>query len=302
MEVINKMNGFEDIAALFEKTSVCLHDVPNYVRSTATDIHMAVGQPVIIYCYGMNRYTVSSCGIITKKQLEDTVYLFCDYSIYKHTEEIKSGYISVLEKYRCGICGTCVRQGDGMTTVRNITSLNIRIPHSISGCGDELVKGKDLIYNGILIVGEPASGKTTILADIVRSSWDKRITVIDERCEFAAFGLSDVADIMSGYNKSEGITQAIRAMSPQILVCDEIDSGDIPALRAAVSTGVSVLASVHGKIGENKQLRPLIKEALDTGAFGTVVELKGRLHPGCIKRIYSTGEFYEACGSRSDNI
>ena len=302
METNRTSDAFEEIADLFEKTSVCLKDVPDYVRNAATDIHIAVGQPVIIYCYGMNRYTVSTCGIITKKQLEDIVYLFCDYSIYKHTEEIKSGFISILDKYRCGICGTCVRQNDGMSTVRNITSINIRIPHIIGGCADELIKQKHIIYNGILLVGEPASGKTTILADLVRSSWDKRITVIDERCEFSAFGLSDIADVMSGYKKSEGIVQSIRAMSPQLLVCDEIDSEDISAVKSAVSTGVSVLASIHGKIVEGQRLRPLIKEVVDTGAFNTIVELKGRLHPGSINKIYSIGEFYEACRSSSDNL
>ncbi|MBP3368269.1 MAG: hypothetical protein J6L71_02435, partial [Clostridia bacterium] len=43
-----------------------------------------------------------------------------------------------------------------------------------------------------------------------------------------------------------GIMSAVRTMSPEYVICDEIaDGGDVAALKYARSSGVAVMASAH---------------------------------------------------------
>lgn len=293
MDCKNTMDSFNDLAKILQGMGVDISRVPDYVKISATDIHIAVGQPVIIYCFGMNRYTVSD--IVSRARMDDIFFKLCDYSVYKHTEEIRNGFITINEKYRCGICGTCVRKGDEVVSIRNITSINIRVPHHISGVAEPIVK-ENRLDDGVLIIGEPSSGKTTLLRDIAANL--PRAVVVDERYELGIYGTA--ADVMLGYNKASGISQAIRTMSPGFIVCDELDYDDIDAVKSAVSTGVSVIASVHGKMKQGKPVRGIISELVSTGAFGTVVVLKGRLYPSSIERIYRADEFCEAFGCAAD--
>ena len=282
---------YDRIGNILLKSGLDLTGVPEYVKASATDIHISVGQSVMIYCLGGNRYTVSS--VLSRSKMDELFFKLCDFSVYKHTEEMKNGFISIGEGYRCGICGTCVSQGDDIVSVRNITSLNIRVPHEISGIADPILQRVGSLTDGLLLIGEPSSGKTTILKDIISHISAQRTTVIDERYEL---GSRCQADVMLGYNKAEGICQAIRAMSPQYLVCDELDYNDIDAVNLAVSTGVSMIASVHGRPVAGRPLRPVVRQLLDTGAFNTVVVLKGRANPGSIEKICEIGEFYESYG------
>lgn len=53
-------------------------------------------------------------------------------------------------------------------------------------------------------------------------------------------------DVFDGYSKPLGIMTAIRVMSPQIIICDEIGSEeDFNALYQASNSGVYVAASIH---------------------------------------------------------
>lgn len=292
----SRTEDFDNIADILLKAGLNLTDVPDYIKASATDIHIAAGQPVILYCFGLNRYTVTS--IISKSKMDDIFFKLCEFSVYKHSEEMKNGFITIGEKYRCGICGTCVSAGGEVVSIRNITTLNIRVPHFVPGIADPIMQHKEQLPDGVLLIGEPSSGKTTLLKDIIANIATERTTVIDERYEL---GIHTEADVMLGYNKAFGISQAIRVMSPKYLVCDELDYDDLDAVKLAVSSGVALIASTHGKLKKGKPLRPVIRELLETGAFATIVVLKGRLYPGSIEKIYNIGEFYEEFGDCSDS-
>ena len=73
--------------------------------------------------------------------------------------------------------------------------------------------------------------------------------MIDSRCELAA-GLDGISavDVLSSYPRGRGIEIAVRTLSPDYVVCDEISSDeDMSALRHAVGSGVRIIASAHGR-------------------------------------------------------
>ena len=80
------------------------------------------------------------------------------------------------------------------------------------------------------------------------------VCVIDERGEIAALnrGISynDVGmrtDIIDNIPKSIGIRMAVRAMSPKVIVSDEIgNKDDIEIVNYAICSGVSCLFTAHG--------------------------------------------------------
>lgn len=69
-----------------------------------------------------------------------------------------------------GIAGKAVTEGSRLRTIRDISSLNIRLAHEKPGCGDPVLPW--LYENGrlqnTLILSPPGAGKTTLLRDVVR--------------------------------------------------------------------------------------------------------------------------------------
>ena len=124
--------------------------------------------------------------------------------------------------------------------------------------------------NGIVIAGAPASGKTTLLKQLVWmfSEQGQRVCVVDERCELAGSGLPLHCDVLQNCSKAEGLLWAVRGLSPQILICDEVGAQeDAAAVVAAANAGVRLLVSMHG---ENKQQlfrRPFCRQVLETVLF-----------------------------------
>lgn len=123
-----------------------------------------------------------------------------------------------------------------MTAVREITSVNLRIAREIYGAADPLIRGylADRL-RGILLVGAPASGKTTLLRDLARQLADGavgryvKVCVVDESGEIGAASgggiqndLGVCSDLLSGYPKDRGLQIALRYLSPEVIICDEV--------------------------------------------------------------------------------
>lgn len=204
---------------------------------------------------GQLTYNPVSAVTVSEQDMRRTFEAVCQYSVHSFQREISQGFITVKGGHRVGFCGTPVTRNGTVENIKNINSINFRIAREVKGCSEKLFES---CFSGglcsLLVAGIPSSGKTTILRDLARLLGERfKVSVMDERGEIAAVwnGIpqNDIGintDVFDGYSKTEGISAAVRVMSPQIIVCDEIGSEeDLSALRGAASCGVYAVASVH---------------------------------------------------------
>lgn len=278
-----------------------------------TGIHLRLDRPLSISAPNGNYY-ISYDGallqepsgravIITKADLDDTFGKICRYSVYSVQNELINGFVTISGGHRAGVCGTAVVRNGEIINIRDISSVNIRISREIKGCSGMLINSLDT-EKGVLICGEPCSGKTTILRDIARyisTEENKTVSLIDERGELAAcvngVNQNDVGlcDVFSGYPKHSAVEQALRCMSPQYIICDEVGSlNDVKAIESCVNSGVSVIAAVHASNQNELIGKPNAKRLLLSGAFEYIVFLKSRKNAGRVKSVIKAGDLLAA--------
>ncbi len=221
--------------------------------------------------------------VINECDIDNIFRIACQYSVHSFQNEISQGFLTLKGGHRMGLCGTAVIKDNQIETIKDISSLNIRIAREIKGCALKLYKS--IFANkikSVLIVGPPSSGKTTILRDLCRILGDQdKLAVIDERNELSATingsaqnDLGVNTDIFNSYPKNEGIMTAIRVMSPKVIICDEIgNSEDTLALLHANNSGVEIIATAHaGSITEALN-RKSLQSLLDAQLFSCVALL-----------------------------
>ncbi len=240
---------------------------------------------------------------VTQADIDTTFQKAFHNSIHSFAREISQGYITISGGNRVGFCGTAVvnpAKENAVETVKHISSVNIRIAREIHGCANEIIQRVfDTGAKSLLLVGPPSSGKTTVLRDLCRQlSQNHRLSVIDERNEIAATA-SGIAqneigmhtDVFHSYTKYDGIMTAIRVMSPNVLVCDEIGSKeDFRALEYAFNSGVKLIASTHAAGYEDAKRRPVVGKLLKENLFDYVAVLGTGTLCGRLYRLIKVGE------------
>ncbi|MBQ8368566.1 MAG: hypothetical protein IJY35_01145 [Clostridia bacterium] len=209
------------------------------------------------------------CGVkCTKADIENTVDALCQGSLYSHAEEIREGVITTDCGIRAGTAGTAVLSGGQIRCVRDISSVCIRVPHRIPGAADELYSRMN--GQGVLVFSPPGCGKTTVLRELIPLiGREKRVAVIDTRHELAVDAAGELVDVFAGYPRGFGIGSAVRTMSPEVIVCDEIaGEEDVRAILEAHSAGVTVCASAHGRSVEEIRRNPWLGKLMDAYVFG----------------------------------
>ena len=205
------------------------------------------------------------------------------YSLHSHPKELRQGSITTQGGNRVGFCGKAVIENDRVESVCEISSVNIRIAREIFGVSDEIV-GTCFSERpcGLLVIGPPSTGKTTLLRDISRVLGEKySVSLIDERGELSAMydgvpqnSVGSLTDVFFLCPKSEGIETAVRSMSPKIIIADEIfGQDDVKALFYAVNSGVKIITAVHGVSLEQVSKKPGLDLLTASGAFEYAVIL-----------------------------
>lgn len=317
------IEGMLDFDGAIEFLSENLKKKLSYIGSIQKEITREVrvicGCPLQIVDKSGTRYVTSEgklsdradtrCYTVTRNDVEETFRRICGYSVHTYQNEIRNGYITLKGGHRAGICGTAVLDGNKVTTVKDISSINIRIARQITGVCEKMLPSWVVSDpRSLIIAGPPCSGKTTLLRDVARalSALGKRVCVVDERGELSAVfqgcpqnDLGNCCDVLNYYPKPFGIMTALRAMSPDVIVCDEIGGyEEAQQIKSGLNCGVRFILTAHCFDGETFFRRPQINELLESKEFSCVAFLKGGANVGQPAEIITIGkERYEIGGS-----
>lgn len=256
------------------------------------EVRLRVNRAIGVTIDGFEMYpqldgSLSECcnyGVICSK--EDMLNCFdsiCDHSVHSYAKELSNGYITLDGGNRVGICGTYIYKSGEVHTIKDISSINIRISNQVRGSANEVYKLLDLSQpRGVLLIGKPLSAKTTILRDLCRLiSTRYKVSLIDERSEVASIyngvpqnDIGTKVDVFNGYPKDIGINCAIRTMSPNIIFCDEIGSKqDFKSLEYGSICGVKFICTAHADSIQQILKSSNFKNILNTSAFDYIVLL-----------------------------
>ena len=147
---------------------------------------------------------------------------------------------------------------------------------------------------GVLLIGEPDSGKTTLLRSIAQAlaARDKTVCVIDERREICPGATVPYeqktmsVDEISGLPKAMAVQMALRTLSPQFILLDELGgTEEVRALEQGMFSGAAIIATLHASSWEEAFCRPQLQEFRACGALQAAVLLRGRDHPGQVAAV-----------------
>jgi len=250
------------------------------------EIRFRIQRPVMLYYSDKARYLSKNGATNIKENLlfvspEDILYLmnsFCKSSVYAYQQEINEGFITIDGGHRIGIAGRAVTENGKLKNIEFISSLNIRVAREVKGSADCCLKymtKEKRIYNTV-IVSPPGVGKTTVLRDCARQlSENFKVSVVDERSELAAsrkgvpqFDIGEQTDVLDSFSKSAGIIRALRSLSPDVIITDEVGAADdVFAVSEILKGGCKIITSMHGYslsevMSKKKELMELFEVAV----------------------------------------
>lgn len=218
--------------------------------------------------------------VLTREEMDGTLYAFCDGSLYAHRDTLAKGYLTLAGGIRVGVCGRAAAEGNDLLGIYDIDGLNIRLPAPFGGMGEPVCRllRRQEAGSGVLIYAPPGVGKTTLLRCVAerlasgREPW--RVVVVDTRGELGCFLTASelCLDVLTGYPRERGMEIAVRTMNAQVIVCDEIgDREEVRAILSAQNCGVPLVASAHAESVAGLLRRDGIRELHQARVFGAYV-------------------------------
>lgn len=203
-------------------------------------------------------------------------------SVHSVAGELRRGFVTAPGGVRVGVCGTASQDGG----VRDVSSMNIRIPREMPGIGAAAARRLLAPVRSVLIISPPGGGKTTFLRELVRlaSSSGVRVSLADERGEIAAahggvpqFDVGPCTDVLTGAERAQGALTLLRSMSPQVIAMDEIsEPEDAAAVLSIANCAVKIFATAHADCMDDLSRREIYRSLMSAGVFDAVAVIKNR--------------------------
>lgn len=275
-----------------------------------SELRIRNGKPVRA-CYGGTYYYLCESGVTKdraaafvaeRNEAEKIVMRACDRSLYAVTDSVKRGYIPVPGGIRVGVCGSYVLTGTEVASVKDFSSVNIRIPHEVKGCAAALysrLADGDGICN-TLIISKPGGGKTTLLRDLCRivSDRGRNVLLCDEKYELAScaggeptLDVGSNTDVVSGLDKARVFTAGIAYMRPDVIMTDELFPSEAEYVFRAVHSGIKVVATAHADGFSDFKSKPECAELVSGGAFSRYAVISD--NPARDVSVFSAAGAYE---------
>lgn len=299
---------------LAPRIRIIIENLPQELLNKTEEVRLRHSRPLIIIWSGGESY-LSPGGLVSSPReaysvsgadLEKTLELLSNYSLYACEEELRQGYLTIPGGHRVGLAGRAVVEGGRVKVLRDISSFNFRVARQVKGAGEKVLafifdRRMGRILHS-LIISPPQGGKTTLLRDLARlisegasilGQAGKKVGIVDERSEIAGCyqGVPQLdvgfrTDVLDACPKAEGIMLMLRSLSPQVIITDEIGRGDdVKAVEEAIHAGVSVIASAHGSSLEEICQRPIMGGLLQKNYFERLIFLSNSRGPGTLEMI-----------------
>lgn len=286
------------------------------VHRRVDEVRLVAGSPIWLLLAGGEGFVdatgrlVASPGqapAVTAAEVAGCLERMTASSWYAVQEQARQGFLTLPGGHRVGLAGEVQVEGGRVERFRKVRGLVIRRARPVSGGAIPLLPW--LVEPGrpgprlasTLLIGAPASGKTTLLRDLARLASTgvtgtlvpQRVAVVDERGELAAGGAFDLGPrtaVLEHCPKDAGIALALRALSPEVLVTDELGGpGDAAAVAEATHAGVTVVATAHAGSPADLEARRQLRALEATGAFRRLVQLARHPRPGTAVAVYARG-------------
>lgn len=272
--------------------------ITNVGFGDVTMIRLRCNAPVSVYI-AKEKYFLNPASF-SKKVLDSTIYCtsfdikyilnqVSNNALYSINDDLLQGFVTVSGGVRIGVAGEIVSVDGVSKSVKNITSLCISIPHFIKNVSlpiFDYIVGSEGVRN-TLIYSSPGAGKTTMLKDIIYQINHRcpsvNMVVIDTRREL--YNHSETLDNVDYFvsSISTSSVSVIRSMRPDVVVLDEISASDYDVIEYLLTSGVSIIASIHAK--SIADVRSKLR-LLDSNTFDRYIELCTTSLPGQVTAVY----------------
>lgn len=243
---------------------------------------------------------------VTHGDVQRSLELMSGSSLYALEAELRQGFLTLPGGHRVGLCGRAVLRDGRLFTLRDISSLNVRLARETPGAGRQVLRwllDQHGLPHNTLIFSPPGAGKTTLLRDLIRSLSagcpdlgleGLRVAVADERSELAGMwqgvprkDLGPRTDVLDGCPKALAMAMLLRSMNPQVIVTDEIGRPeDAEAIDDALRCGVRVVATAHAGSPAELLARPSLRRLFNGPAFTRLIRLGRTRGAGTVEEVW----------------
>ena len=199
-------------------------------------------------------------SVLSEEEISRETIDYVEASVSKFDDDNRAGLERTLHRI------SAIRNRRGA-----IVGLTCRVGRAVYGTTEII---KDLVEDnkGLLILGRPGVGKTTMLREAARILADsKRVVIVDTSNEIGgdgdvphpAVGRARRMQVAKPSLQHEVMIEAVENHNPEVIVIDEIGRElEAIAARTIAERGVQLIGTAHGNSLENLLLNPTLADLI----------------------------------------